>query len=119
MNKLTEAKCYADIESYIKGKGWDSKTIASKIVWYGKSCGKYGTALVVSPKETHLCVYNWLLDYRENHHSIVGFEYKYEAIKMLQDGATVQEVYSYFFHKENYVSKVTLYKYYNSYVRFV
>lgn len=117
MNKLTEATCYEDIEQYIKTKGWDSKTIASKVTWYGKSCGKYRIPVQTKKESTralHEQVYYWLCTYQSNFNNGNFFKQKKSAITQLEKGKSVKEVFEYFQKKGVQVSKVTLHKYQNS-----
>ena len=117
MKKLTEATCYEDIEGYIKEKQWDSKTIASKITWYGKSCGKYGIPVQTKKESTrvlHEKVYYWLHTYQRNFNNGNFFKQKKSAISQLEKGKSVKEVFEYFSKKGIQVSKVTLHKYQNS-----
>ena len=121
MKKLTEATCYEDIEKYVKETEWDSKTIASKITWYGKSWGKDDNLPRAKTQCTinlHLAVYNWLVQYKNKHSRGNYFGSRWLAVNMMQhDKMTVAEVYEHFKAKGDYVSKVTLYKFKKRYIK--
>jgi hypothetical protein len=111
MIKLTEAKCYKDIEDYIIVKGWDSRTVASRSVAYRKSSGLDGSCTKDKNQVTvalHKKVYLWLQDYQNKFKCDVIFKGKEEALELLEEGKSVSEIFTYF---KGSVSKVTLYKY--------
>lgn len=118
MYKLTEATCYEDMDKYIKDKKWDSKTIASKIAWYGKSCGLIEST-VASKKEStsvlHEQIYHWLCDYQEGNKKVDRGIYKDSIVSLFREGYNISEAYDILKNKGTSVSKVTLYKYADNY----